>query len=684
MKETEDIQFILQENEKRKAMITAPYHPKTGEGCVSVPRKLLTVEDFPQTKLYLPVEMWEKEDVVKELAYYGSLKAYTEAKKIPLTQEIYYHFVLEFNERRSKYDFEYYALTRIKIKDKLTGQMVPFILNRGQRRLLQVMEEMRINRVPIRIILLKARQWGGSTLVQMYFFWVQTILAKGLSSSICAHVQDASRNILSMFSNAVANYPKIPYQIPLELTPKEGMQNARNIEGRECSITVGSAIKPDSIRSQSVHMAHFSEIGLYPTTANNNPKDLIESVSSIIPNVPLSCIVYESTAKGVGNFFHTQWLRSKQGKTRFVPVFIEWFLIDIYSEPIEGDIQAFAESLTEYEQYLWSLGATLEAINWYRIKSSEMDNEDSMKQEFPSDDVEAFRLSGEMVFDRNKLEQLRKGCCNPIRKGELISKNCTISSIRKDPTNKKRLLENLSFEEDTKGKLKIWANPDRELNISHRYLVVVDAGGRTRTSDPSCICVIDRYWMSEGGSPEVVAEWHGHTDLDILAWNATQIARWYNNALLVFESNTYESKEAIFNKDGDSSEFIFSQIADVYTNLYSRTPADKIVEGVPPRYGFHTNKTTKPMIVHNYIACLRDMDEGACYIERETACIDEAVIYEKKKDGSFGNVTGTGNHDDRLMTRMIGLQICYEMPLPKEKSTKQSYIPQSVSSYGSI
>lgn len=90
------------------------------------------------------------------------------------------------------------------------------------------------------------------------------------------------------------------------------------------------------------------------------------------------------------------------------------------------------------------------------------------------------------------------------------------------------------------------------------------------------------------------------------------------------------------------------------------------------------------MIVHNYIACLRDMDEGACYIERETACIDEAVIYEKKKDGSFGNVTGTGNHDDRLMTRMIGLQICYEMPLPKEKSTKQSYIPQSVSSYGSI
>ena len=167
------------------------------------------------------------------------------------------------------------------------------------------------------------------------------------------------------------------------------------------------------------------------------------------------------------------------------------------------------------------------------------------------------------------------------------------------------------------------------------------------------IAVFDRYWMMYGGKPEIVAEWRGRVDKDIAIWIAAQIAKYYNNALLVVESNTYDS-----DSKEDDAEFIFDTIADYYTNLYSRTPADKIKEGVPLEYGFNTNKSTKPMIKDNYVTMLREKG----YVERNGMALDEARIYEQKKNGRFG--AKEGGHDDILMTRMIGCHICYELQTP--------------------
>ncbi len=42
--------------------------------------------------------------------------------------------------------------------------------------------------------------------------------------------------------------------------------------------------------------------------------------------------------------------------------------------------------------------------------------------------------------------------------------------------------------------------------------------------------------------------------------------------------------------------------------------------------------------------------------------MNEARVYEQKKNGSYG--AKSGKHDDILMTRMIGLYICFELALP--------------------
>ena len=60
----------------------------------------------------------------------------------------------------------------VKIKDKQGQEDIPFILNRPQRRYLDMLETQRACNKPIRIIMLKARQWGGSTITQVYMAWI--------------------------------------------------------------------------------------------------------------------------------------------------------------------------------------------------------------------------------------------------------------------------------------------------------------------------------------------------------------------------------------------------------------------------------------------------------------------------------------------------------------------------------
>ena len=52
------------------------------------------------------------------------------------------------------------------------------------------------------------------------------------------------------------------------------------------------------------------------------------------------------------------------------------------------------------------------------------------------------------------------------------------------------------------------------------------------------------------------------------------------------------------------------------------------------------------------------------YIERDEGTCFEYNVFEKKQNGSFG--AKEGKHDDRVMTRLIGIYVCYNIPLPKE------------------
>lgn len=628
-----------------------------------------------------------KHKAVVLLKKHGSIAAALRAqlKKKPTEEQIEY-FWLKICEERYNYDFEFYAVSCDTILDKETKRPIRFRLNRAQRRLLAKLEKMRKAGKQIKIQILKARQMGFSTLIQMYMKWIQIIHKKNWDSVVCAHTRDVAVNVRSMYESSIkAMIPicGVRHTIGLYATT----HNTKIIPERGCKITVGFASEPESVRSQAPMMVHFSEEAFYPTTENNNPELLETSIVSAIPNVPFTLIARESTANGVGDYFYEQWQKAKSGETAFEAFFAPWFEIPLYEEFFDGHyyqhngkrkkgtVSNFISTLNDYEQNLWNnhKDCTLENLNWRRMKASSMPSESKMKQEFPSDDIEAFQDSGSPVFIAEHVERLRSDCCLPICVGDMVSR-CAPEIAVVEPKRRKEILQDVRFEPDAeatdyvlngdmkmrklKGESKvwIWAYPDTAQKISNRYVVIYDPQrGKTAEADNGVIKVIDRYWMMHGEGPEVVAKFYGHTDKDIAIWKAAMIAKWYCDALLVVESNTFDSDV----KD-DESEFIFDTIADYYGNLYSRTPADKIREGLPVKYGFNMNRNTKPMIINHYIAIIRERG----YVERDEETLDEARTFENKKDGSTG--AKQGKHDDHIIVTMTGLWVCYQLPIPAE------------------
>lgn len=556
---------------------------------------------------------------------------------------------------RDQYDFEFWAASWTTIQDKETAKDIPFKLNRGQRKLLKELESMRRAGKPIRIILLKARQWGGSTLIQIYIAWLQLVHKMQWSSVICAHTENTARNVRGMYSKLLENYPlwlcDALDRSELKLANYENSQKTKIIKNRGCKISIGSAVKPEGLRGLDVACAHLSEVGLWPSTMNTKPEDLAQSITSGIAYKPNTVIVYESTAKGVGNFFHREWCRTKatdpKERSAFRGVFVAWHEIPLYEMDVE-DYLSFAKTLDDDEYRLFEEGATLEGIAWWRDKKLEYSDMWRFRSEFPSTPEEAFQSTGHPYYNPDDVKKLEATVREPNYVGE-ISGNSDFGNYD--------ALEGLHLVENPRGNFKVWEKPDVDEKVTDRYVVVVDIGGQSERSDRSVICVFDRYHMKDiGGVPEVVAEWCGHTPHYRLAWMAVKIATWYHDALLVIESNTLESHRT----EGVHSEYIMTEISDYYTNLYCRSSAEQVKQGLPPKWGFHTNKQTKTMVCDHQKKAL----ENSMYIERCMEAVNEHRTLEIKSNGEIGATDGA--HDDRHIVRAIGVWVCYEYLTPPE------------------
>lgn len=671
---------ILKENDLRNSRITTPFNPIRGEGCGGKRIKLMITADGQS--VMIPAEM-ENEKTVEFIRAHGSVEETARhllpGEPTPEELDSAMNGICDALCRIwIHYDFPFWAASYVKIKRKGGGDDVSFMLNRPQRRLVEKFEEMRRDNRPIRLILLKARQWGGSTCAQLYMAWLQLVHCKGLNSLIIAHQGAGSDEIKDMFDRMMNAYPDYllhdtaeTAQASVKKTSGVGKSGTiMRVNLRNCKIKIGTAERPDSCRGGDYNLVHLSEVGIWKATQGKRPEDIVRSACSGILLKPMTMIVLESTANGTGNFFHREYIAAKEGESQFEPMFVPWFEIDQYSLPFSDyrRKEEFAEKLFEnrndsretpraqsgaYLWKLWEMGATLEAIHWYVEERSKYSDHAAMAAEYPSDDMEAFANSGRIVFAREAVERLRPGCMPPLLRGEVDTP--LVPGIPD--------LSKVEFHPDSNGSLSIWEMPENSSvsRISDRYLTVMDIGGRSPRADWTVIAVFDRLFMADGGGPAIVAQWRGHADLDVVALKAAKIAAFYNNSLLVIESNTIETRSPGSIFEGYQMPYVMSQLRDLYPNLYTRRQSpEEISEGRPRKYGFHTNVQTKPMVISTLVKAVRDH----LYAERDENALCEMLQYEQRSNGSYGAIAGC--HDDILMTRAIGLYVCFnEMDPPR-------------------
>lgn len=654
MRENVNIETLLLEDDERKKKLFPEYDPILGIGS-PIKRSPVLIDDV--TPMYVPDPMLE-EPKVKAILQVGSLQ---KAAALLDIEDVV--IVNDFAKLRCKYDFEFWAASCVWIRGKVRVQR--FTLNLAQRKFFSVIEGMRLAGVPIRIILLKARQWGGSTLTQIYIAWLQLFWTRDYNAMVVAQVKDTARHILGMYEFMATKHPQDMIEgLPngIRLVPYMRTSNYRTIAGVGNVMGVTSVENPDSPRGFTWQLLHLSELSSWKSTAEVSAEGLAASLVGSLVDAPNTLCVKESTAKGVGNYFHREWQRAVRGESNDVPIFVSW--IDQQDTLAKvANRTVFIESMSEYEWWLWDMGACIEQIAWYRRKRKDYPTDMKMKSEHPTTAEEAFQSTGARVFPQPYVLRARRNCREPLLTGFLTS----------DGTKGKDALRNITFHRDVRGLLKVWHLPNSSglekpgMRYTNRYVAFGDVGGRTERADWSVVTILDRIYTLIGGVPVVAATWRGHKDQDLFAWDAAKLAAWYDNALLAIEVNSLKADSGDEERGFSPNHAltVLDTIKDFYDNLYYRVRPQTIQEKWDGVIGFHTNVSTKPMIIDCLNAALRD--DG--YEERDLRACDEMDYFEFKQNGTMGAVLG--ENDDFVVSRSGSLYVSSQMDPVREISDKE-------------
>lgn len=497
-------------------------------------------------------------------------------------------------------DYEFYSRKFLRIKTKGNG-MKPLILRKYQKKFVRFAEEIK---GPKRIISVKPRQAGFSTLVSSYFFH-KMVTRKDYAGLAMADKSDRSLAIQKLYATFLQ-------EIPAELRPMIETNNTEKIwfdnpvfqarsknPGLRSGVKIETALDPNAGRSETRKFAHMSENAFY-----RYYNEIDEGVQNSIPLLNDTCIIKESTANGragIGRPFFLLYQAAKRGESIYQPFFVAWYEVDDYAIEPESD---FILSPYEKEVMKQYPGITEANLNWRRFKLQEyladddeafLTPEERFKQDFPLNDDEAFLHSGQPVFPNEII--------NPI-----------INKLEAHKPNdlKERLgIEDYLIKANWK-ELRIFTPPRQ----GKKYIIGIDISEGLANGDSTSMCIIDE-------SMNQVARWHGKIDPDLAGHLAISLGNLYNTALLVPEANNMgHTTVTTIRNEG-------------YINLYKEMIEDQVTKQRLTRYGWKTTKKSKNLMISEAIRSIRD---------KEATIMDLGLLYEMstvtRKDDGIPEVNG--------------------------------------------
>jgi len=510
--------------------------------------------------------------------------------------------------RKFKGNFPLYAQNCLNIVTK-EGEVTPFRMNPGQLFIHKKLEQQIEETGRIRALILKARQVGISTYVEGRFFWRIT-QTRNANAFVLSHLAESTNSIFNMVRFF---YDQLPHPA---FRPKLASQSAQTLVFDELNsrYRIGTARSTQTGRGQTNRFVHGSEVAFYPQ-GGDITSGLLQTVGG-----QGSEIILESTANGAGGWFYDQTMKSLRGETDWVTCFVPWYWMPEYR--VKPD--PYFEKTPEEEELAQRYTLTDDQICFRRAKLNELGSTDLFRQEYPSTPLEAFLTSGRCFVEDSALTMAERNCYTPDFTGE----------FRNGELHKRQ-----------SGPYQEWYKPDK----NDTYTIGVDVAEGLEYGDYSCAQVLD----SRGNQ---VASWHGH--VDPFEWGnvINYLGKRFNNAYVIVERNNHGLTTLRRMQELQYPSLYVEQTVD---NAY----ADRITR----RGGFLTTSKTKPLIIDNLAALLRQGSSGIADIE----LVNELRTYVIDEKGSFNAQSGC--YDDRVIAFAVALHGLASMPRVRHHRTERRF-----------
>lgn len=476
-------------------------------------------------------------------------------------------------------------------------------------------------------IILKARQFGFSTLIAALFF-VNTVNTPNTTTVVIGMDSNNTNSLFGMVQTMFEH-------LPAHKKPKPKYANRTEFFWPEIGSRyyVGSAENLSFGRGWTIHNLHASEVAFW-----RNAETLLGGLMEAVPQDGNAFI--ETTANGVGNWYHTEYQLAEAAQSVFTPRFYAWFRHPEYRRPSPPN---FARTKEE-EKLAAQFGLDDEQLEWRRWKVRA--RKKLFPQEYPATAAEAFLTSGNPYFDRDVLMELSRKLAAPA-----------FDPIDVDvPTDRfPRLAQarNHVFHFDVKGSetlgemkaLSVWEAP-----IPGRlYVIAADtAEGINDKGDHD----FDAADVFDAETWTQVAHLHGRWDTHEYGLILAELGFWYNTALLGIERNNHG--HAVINAALYTANY--PEARDQPNGLYFHQEYDEDKNPTTMRPGWPTTAKTKYFALDGLATSLLDGDIHL----RSRQTVSQLLTFVKLLGGKAG---GEGrSHDDCVSAVAIAAALLKARP----------------------
>jgi hypothetical protein len=273
-------------------------------------------------------------------------------------------------------------ISRLCIMHKQEQRITRFDLNAAQRELLEVLQ------TSDRVIVLKARQLGVSTLTRAWHFWKAYIADEPRQYAVLSHTRASAEELHRIERTFYENLPQ-----PLRKPLRRSSVRTLKFEDTGAQVTTYTASGRGGTRSFAMNSAHLSEFAFY-----ENQEEVMATVMAAVGD---GQVVIESTPNVFGDMFHTLVEGARSGENGWKLVFFPWYMHDAYQMEPEGTFRMSEEARRLQDEYDLS-----DAQMYWRQTQIRTLGKAKFRREYPCSIEECFRGSARSFFDAAKLKEI--------------------------------------------------------------------------------------------------------------------------------------------------------------------------------------------------------------------------------------------------------------------------------------